>query len=59
MGTSDSTCLHNYVADYFGIGVVPAGEVTCIPDCDPWDIDCDTFGSNLCLIITMAMVEAL
>ncbi|KAJ4859407.1 TAP-like protein domain-containing protein [Trichoderma breve] len=47
MGTSDSVCLHSYVADYFDSGVVPAGEATCIPDCGPWDIDCKTFGVEI------------
>lgn len=47
MGTSDSVCLHSYVADYFDPGVVPAGEVTCIPDCGRWDIDCDAFGVEI------------
>ncbi|KAL6810280.1 TAP-like domain-containing protein [Trichoderma sp. SZMC 28015] len=47
MGTSDSVCLHSYVADYFDTGVVPAGEVTCIPDCGRWDIDCDAFGVEI------------
>lgn len=47
MGTSDSVCLHSYLADYFDIGVVPAGEATCIPDCGPWDIDCDTFRAEI------------
>ncbi|KAL7912442.1 TAP-like domain-containing protein [Trichoderma velutinum] len=47
MGTSDSACLHSHVADYFDNGVVPAGETTCIPDCGPWDIGCDTFGVEI------------
>ncbi|KAL6699294.1 TAP-like domain-containing protein [Trichoderma pleuroticola] len=47
VGTSDSLCLHSYVADYFDLGVVPTGEATCIPDCCPWDIDCDTLGMEI------------
>jgi hypothetical protein len=42
MGTGDSACLHNYIAEYFDTGVVPPGEAFCTPDCGPWDNECDT-----------------